>query len=61
MLASRGEQVSTLILNANDLVGMLSDRRQTIVELLAYTSAVSREVTGWCTTTNRSSHRHSTN
>ncbi|MDZ4270159.1 MAG: MCE family protein [Mycobacterium sp.] len=45
VLASRSEQVSTLILNGNDLVGMLSDRRRTIVELLAYTSAVSREVT----------------
>lgn len=46
VLANQSEQVSALILNANDLVGMLSDRRQTIVELLAYTSAVSREVTG---------------
>ena len=46
VLATRSEQISTLILNANDLVGMLSARRQTIVELLAYTSAMAREITG---------------
>ncbi len=35
----RSEQVNTLILNANDLVGVLNDRRQAIVSLLANTSA----------------------
>ena len=34
------------ILNANDLLGVLNDRRQAIVDLLANTSAVSRQLTG---------------
>lgn len=46
ILAARSAQISTLILNANDLVGMLNDRRTAIVELLAHTSAVAREVSG---------------
>lgn len=46
ILARRATQVSTLILNANDLVGVLSERRWAIVELLAHTSAVAREVSG---------------
>ena len=46
VLGDRTEEVSTLILDADELVGMLSQRRQTIVELLAYTSAMAKEVTG---------------
>jgi phospholipid/cholesterol/gamma-HCH transport system substrate-binding protein len=46
ILASRGEQISTLILNADALVGTLSERRQVIVELLAYTSAMAEQVSG---------------
>ena len=45
-LAQRSEQVNTLILNANDLVGVLSDRRWAIVELLTHTAAVAKEVSG---------------
>lgn len=45
VLSARTEEVSALILDANELVGMLADRRQTIAELLAYTSAMAREVT----------------
>lgn len=46
VLADRSAEIGALILNANDLVGMLNERRQTIAELLAYTSAMAREVTG---------------
>lgn len=46
ILAKRSQQVNTLILNANDLVDVLSQRRWAIVELLAHTSAVAREVSG---------------
>jgi phospholipid/cholesterol/gamma-HCH transport system substrate-binding protein len=46
VLSERTQQVNTLILNANDLVAVLSDRRHALVELLAHTSAVAREVTG---------------
>jgi phospholipid/cholesterol/gamma-HCH transport system substrate-binding protein len=46
ILSERSQQVNTLILSANDLVGVLNDRRQAIVSLLAYTSAVSRQLTG---------------
>ncbi|BBX17469.1 mammalian cell entry protein [Mycolicibacterium duvalii] len=46
VLADRSAEVGALILDANDLVGTLNERRQTIAELLAYTSAMAREVTG---------------
>ena len=46
ILSERSQQVNTLILNANDLLGVLNDRRQAIVSLLANTSAVSRQRTG---------------
>lgn len=46
ILARRSNQVNTLILDANDLVGVLSERRWAIVELLAHTSAVAKEVSG---------------
>ena len=35
-----------LILNANDLLGVLVERRQAIIDLLANTSAVSKQLTG---------------
>ncbi|MGH3564415.1 MAG: MCE family protein, partial [Mycobacterium sp.] len=38
--------VNTLILNANDFVGVLTQRRQAIVNLLANTSAVAKQLTG---------------
>ena len=46
ILSERSQQVNTLILNANDLLAVLNDRRQAIVSLLANTSAVSRQLTG---------------
>lgn len=46
VLAARSQALNTLILNANDLLGVLSDRRQAIVNLLANTSAVARQVSG---------------
>ena len=46
ILSDRSEQVNTLILNANDLVTVLSARRHAIVELLAHTSAMSRQLSG---------------
>ena len=38
--------MNTLILNANDLMAVLSDRRYAIVELLAHTSALSKQLSG---------------
>ncbi|MCV7189636.1 MCE family protein [Mycolicibacterium thermoresistibile] len=46
VLASRAEQVNALILNANDLIAVLNDRRQHIVRLLGYASAVARDLQG---------------
>lgn len=46
ILSDRSQQVNTLILNANDLVSVLSARRYAIVELLAHTSALSRQLSG---------------
>ena len=46
ILADRSQQLNTLILDANDLVEVLSQRRWAIMELLAHTSAVAREVSG---------------
>ena len=46
ILARRGAQVNTLLLDADDLVGVLSERRWAIVELLSHVSAVSRALTG---------------
>ena len=42
----RSQQLNTLILNANDLIGVLNDRREAIVDLLANTSAVSKQLSG---------------
>ncbi len=47
ILSDRSQQVNTLILNANDLVAVLSDRRYAIVELLAHTSALSTQLSGF--------------
>jgi phospholipid/cholesterol/gamma-HCH transport system substrate-binding protein len=46
VLAKRSDQLNTLILDANDLVGVLSQRRQAIVDLLANVSALSRQLSG---------------
>ena len=46
MFGQRSQQLNTLILNANDLLGVLNDRREAIVDLLANTAAVSQQLTG---------------
>jgi phospholipid/cholesterol/gamma-HCH transport system substrate-binding protein len=46
VLAERSDQLNTLILNANDLVGVLAQRRQAIVDLLANTAALSQQLSG---------------
>ncbi|WP_123027923.1 MCE family protein [Mycolicibacterium stellerae] len=44
ILAQRSQQVNALILNANDFLGVLSERRDTIVMLLANVSAVAKQL-----------------
>lgn len=44
ILSERSEQVNRLILNANDLLAVVRDRRYVIVNLLANTSAVARQL-----------------
>ncbi|BBY05618.1 MCE family protein [Mycobacterium noviomagense] len=46
ILSQRSEQVNTLILDANDLLQVLVARRQAIVQLLANTSAVAKQLSG---------------
>lgn len=46
IFAERSKQVNSLILNANDLLAVLNERRNAIVSLLNATSAVSQELTG---------------
>jgi phospholipid/cholesterol/gamma-HCH transport system substrate-binding protein len=46
ILSQRSQQVNTLILDADDLLNVLVARRQAIVELLANTSAVSKQLSG---------------
>jgi phospholipid/cholesterol/gamma-HCH transport system substrate-binding protein len=46
ILSQRSRQVNTLILDANDLLDVLVARRQAIVDLLANTSAVSKQLSG---------------
>ena len=46
ILSERSQQVNSLILNANDLLAVLVERRQAIVDLLAHTSAVSKQLIG---------------
>ncbi len=45
ILSKRSQQLNTLILDANDLLAVLVDRREAIVDLLARTSAVAKELT----------------
>jgi phospholipid/cholesterol/gamma-HCH transport system substrate-binding protein len=44
VLATRSQALNALVLNANDLVGALTERRQAIVDLLANTIAVAQQV-----------------
>ncbi|MEB3980056.1 MCE family protein [Mycobacterium sp. 663a-19] len=46
ILSERSQQVNALVLDANDLLGVLVARRQAIVDLLANTSAVAKQVSG---------------
>lgn len=46
VLSARSAQVNTLILDANALVNVLTDQRRAIVDLLANTSAVAKQLSG---------------
>lgn len=46
LLAERSAKINSLILNANDLVSVLNERRQAIVVLLANTSVVAEQLSG---------------
>jgi len=46
ILSERSQQLNTLIFSATDLISTLDDRRNAIVDLLANTSALSRNLTG---------------
>jgi phospholipid/cholesterol/gamma-HCH transport system substrate-binding protein len=46
ILSKRSQQLDTLLLSADNLLGVLVDRREAIVDLLARTSAVAKELTG---------------
>nr|WP_090277931.1 MCE family protein [Mycolicibacterium komanii]CRL73180.1 virulence factor Mce family protein [Mycolicibacterium komanii] len=46
IFAERSRQVNELILNSNDLLAVLNERRYAITSLLRATSAVSQELTG---------------
>ncbi|BBY41745.1 MCE family protein [Mycolicibacterium celeriflavum] len=46
IFAERSKQVNELILNSNDLLAVLNERRYAITSLLNATSAVSQELTG---------------
>ncbi len=46
IFSERSRQVNTLILNANDLLAVVDERRYAITSLLANISAVSRQLTG---------------
>ena len=46
IFSERSKQVNTLILNANDLLAVLDERRYAITSLLANISAVSSQLTG---------------
>ncbi|MGV0716900.1 MCE family protein [Mycolicibacterium sp. XJ662] len=45
IFSERSQQVNALILNANDLLAVVNERRHAITRLLANTAAVSRELT----------------
>jgi phospholipid/cholesterol/gamma-HCH transport system substrate-binding protein len=44
IVSNRSQQVNTLILDANDLIATLAERRRAIVDLLANTSALSQRL-----------------
>jgi phospholipid/cholesterol/gamma-HCH transport system substrate-binding protein len=46
ILSTHSQQVDTLILNADALVGVLAERRRAIVDLLANTSVVAKQLSG---------------
>ncbi|MFD0364741.1 MCE family protein [Nocardia sp. GCM10030253] len=46
ILAQRGDQLNALLLNGNSLLGVLTERRQAIVDLLANTAAVAEQLSG---------------
>lgn len=46
VLAQRSDQLNTLILNADALLGVLNDQRDAIVGLLAGTASVAQQLTG---------------
>lgn len=46
VLARRSDQLNTLILNADALLGVLNDRREAIVDLLAVTASVAQQLIG---------------
>ncbi|WP_067693561.1 MCE family protein [Nocardia jejuensis] len=46
ILAQRSDQLNALLLNGNSLLGVLTERRQAIVDLLANTAAVARQLSG---------------
>ena len=46
VLAQRSQQLNALILNANDLIGVLNDRREAIVGLLNSVSTLSKDLSG---------------
>lgn len=46
ILSERSQQVNTLFLNANLLMEVLVERRQALVDLLAHTAAVSKQLSG---------------
>ena len=46
ILGQRSQQVNTLILNGNDLLGTLVKRQHAIVDLLAYTSTLAQQLSG---------------
>jgi phospholipid/cholesterol/gamma-HCH transport system substrate-binding protein len=46
VLAKRSDQLNTLLLDSNDLIDVLVQRRQAIVDILANTSALSRQLSG---------------
>ena len=46
ILAQRSQQINTLLLDGNDLLAVLVDRRRAIVDLLDATSAVAKQLSG---------------
>ncbi|WP_166902871.1 MCE family protein [Mycobacterium sp. DL440] len=46
VLAQRSDLINTMLLNANDLIGVLNDRREVIVALLAGTANLAQQIKG---------------